>query len=189
MPPAVIGVASIAVAVAGSAMSMYSQQKSAAYQAQVATNNQIIGQQNAKIALAQGQVEEGNRRLKTGAVVDAAEAQQAASGINPNSGSALNVRSSAAEMGELDALTIRYNSNMAARTDIQQSNNYAAAASLDQAQGQWGMTSSILGGASSVSDKWMKYQQAGVGGGSGGSNISGNPASAWSNNNFNVWAS
>ncbi len=47
--------------------------------------------------------------MKTRGQVGAIEASQAASNITVGSGSAVDVRSSAAEMGELDALTIRSN--------------------------------------------------------------------------------
>jgi hypothetical protein len=146
-------------------MSAYSQYQSAQYNAQVARNNQTIAQQNSSIALQQGQTQEENQRLKTGGMVAGIEAQQAASGVNANTGSSVDVRSSAAETGELDALTIRYNSNLQARNFTQAANSYGAQASLDEAQGEWGVAGSILGGASSVSGKWLQYQQSGVGAG------------------------
>jgi hypothetical protein len=145
-------------------MQGYSSYQSAQYNAAVARNNQTIAKQNAGIALEQGNAAEENQRLKTGAMVANADVQQAASGINPNTGSPLNVRSSAAEMGELDALTIRYNAQMKARDYMQQAGNYGAQASLDQSLAGWSVANSILGGASSVSDKWLKYQQSGVSG-------------------------
>jgi hypothetical protein len=86
----------------------------------------------------------------------------AASGVNPNTGSALSVRSSAAETGELDALTIRYNANQTARNLQYQGAIYGSQASLDASQASWAVGNSILSGASSVSDKWLKYNQMGV---------------------------
>jgi hypothetical protein len=143
--PAVIAAGSLVTSVAGAGMSAYSQAQSADYNAAVARNNQVIMNRNASIALQQGTVAEENQRLKTGSTIGAMESQQAASGVNPNSGSALNVRSSAAETGELDALTIRSNANMQNWNFKNQANEYAGAASLDLAQGQWGVASSILG--------------------------------------------
>jgi hypothetical protein len=143
-------------------MQGYSQYQSAQYNAQVAANNQKIAQQNAGIALQQGTVAEENQRLKTGGTISNIEAQQAASGINPNKGSALNVRSSAAETGELDALTIRSNALMKNWDYTNQANAYGAQSQLYGAEANWAVANSILGGASSVSNKWLNYQRQGL---------------------------
>ncbi len=158
------------VAAAGSAgMSAYSQSQSAAYNAQVAQNNQIVAKQNANLALEQGQQQEETQRIKTGEMMGAIVASQAASGVNPNTGSDLDVRSSAAETGELDADTIRSNSNLQAQNLKYQAAMYGSQAQLDTAQGDWGIANSILGGASSVSSKWATWQNMGVFSGGGGS--------------------
>jgi hypothetical protein len=169
-----LGIASLVTSLAGAGMSAYSQYQSAQYNAQVARNNQITANRNASIALQQGTVQEENQRLKTGAAMGAMEAQEAASGVNPDTGSSLNTRASLAETGELDALTIRYNANLQNWNMKNQANAFGAQASLDQAQGGWGVASSILGGASSVSGKWLQYNQTGVfgnGGSGGGANM------------------
>ena len=167
-------VASIVTSVAGAGMSAYSQMQSANYNAQVAKNNQIIANQNASIALQQGQQQEENKRIQTGEMLGAIESGEAASGVNPNTGSALNVRASAAETGELDALTIRSNANLTARNSAYAARMYGSQAQLDTSQGEYGAMSSILGGASSVSNKWLQYQMNGAGssGGSSNSNFS-----------------
>lgn len=167
-------VASLVTSVAGSAMSAMAAQKSAAYNAQVAANNQTIANQNARLSLEQGTQQEENERLKTGSMISAIGAQEAASGVNPNSGSSLNVKSSAAETGELDALTIRWNAGLGWANAKNQANAYGAQSQMDLMQGQYGAMGSILGGASSVSDKWLKFQQAGALGGSGGNNDASN---------------
>jgi hypothetical protein len=149
------------------------QEQSAQYNAQVARNNQIIANQNTSIALQQGQQQEENKRIQTGEMLGAIEAGEAASGVNPNEGSALNVRTSAAETGELDALTIRYNANLNTRNSAYMAQMYGSQAQLDTTHGEWGAMSSLLGGASSVSNKWLQYQMSGVpgfGSSGGGSN-------------------
>ncbi len=162
--PIMAGVGMV-TSLAGAGMSAYSQEQTANYNAQVATNNQIIANRNASMALEQGQSQEETQRLKTGAVLGQIGAQEAANGVNPNEGSALNVKSSEAEMGELDALTIRSNANIQNWNLKNQANAFGAQASLDSAQGGWGVASSILGGASSVSSKWLQYQAGNSGGG------------------------
>jgi hypothetical protein len=146
----------------GAGMSAEGQMQSANYNAQVARNNQITANQNASIALQEGQTAEEKQRLQSGAQLSKISADLAAEGVNPNEGSALNVEASKAEMGELDAQTIRYNANLTARNLKYQAAQYGSAAQLDQSQGLYGAMSSILGGASSVSSKWLTYQQIGV---------------------------
>jgi len=160
--PLLIG--SMVTSMAGAGMSAYSQMQSADYNAQVAKNNQIIANQNASIALQQGQQQEENKRIQTGEMLGAITSGEAASGVNPNEGSALNVRSSAAETGEIDAETIRYNAGITARNLQYQGAMYGSQAQRDTSEGMYGAMSSILGGASSVSNKWMQYQMFGAGG-------------------------
>jgi hypothetical protein len=157
-----LAIGSMVTSLAGAGMSAYAQMQSADYNAQVAKNNQITANQNASIALQQGQQQEEAQRIKTGSMVAAIGSQEAASGVNPNEGSALNVKASLAETEELDAQTIRYNANMQARNLTYQGAMYGSQAQLDQAQGGWGVASSILGGASSVSGKWLQYQTSGI---------------------------
>jgi hypothetical protein len=144
------------------------QSQAADYNAQVARNNQIIANQQAQSALQVGQTEEESKRIQTGEMGAAIVANEAASGVNPNTGSALSVRSSAAETGELDALTIRYNANLQARNLQYQGAQYGAQAQLYSSVAGWDVVNSILGGASSVSNKWLQYNQLGVFGGGGG---------------------
>jgi hypothetical protein len=160
--PIALGVASLFASVGGFAMQGYAQSQAADYNAQVARNNQVIANQNASIALQQGTVQEEAKRIQTGEMMGGIVAGQAASGVNPNEGSALNVRSSAAETGELDALTIRYNTNLAARNLQYQGAQYGAQAQLYSSMAGWDIGNSILGGASSVSNKWLQYNQMGV---------------------------
>jgi hypothetical protein len=175
------GILGAGVSAYGSYQNAQAQAQAANYQAQVARNNQIIEQQNAQLALQQGQAAEQNERQKTAQMIGGRLAQEAASGIEPNSGSPLNVRSSEKEMGELDALTTRENYDLQARNFVNAASGYGAQAGLLQAQAGWdrtagdiGMMSSLLGGASSVSSKWLQYRQWGVPGfGSGGGNAAG----------------
>jgi hypothetical protein len=72
-------------------------------------------------------------------------------------------------MGEVDAMTIRYNAQLAARNQLTQAANFGAQAGLYSAQagydtsaGYLGIGSSLLGGASSISNKWLQYSQSGI---------------------------
>jgi hypothetical protein len=149
---------SIVTGVAGAVMQGDAQAQSADYMAQVARNNQLVSQQNANMALEQGTVQEEAQREKTGAQISQARAAYGAMGVDPNSGSALGVRSSAAELGELNAETIQYNAHVQAWNDMNQANSYGAQSQLYTSQQGWGVAGSILGGASTVSNKWLQWQ-------------------------------
>lgn len=161
MGPA-LAIAGIGASILGAGVSAYGQMQSANYNAQVARNNRIMANQNASITLQQGQQQEESKRIQTGENLAKLGAGLAASGVNPNEGSALSVKSSLAETGELDALTIQYNSDLQARNLQYAGAMYGSQAQLDTSQGELGAMSSILGGASSVSSKWRQYQQFGV---------------------------
>ena len=83
--------------------------QAATFNAGVAQTNAQIYQQGAVFAGQAGEATAGVSEMKTRADVGAIKAQQGASGIDVNTGSAVDVRASAASTGMLDALTIRSN--------------------------------------------------------------------------------
>lgn len=157
----------------GSLSSAEAQKKAAGYQARVAQNNQAIAGNAANLAAASGESQVEQQGMKTAAEVGAIKAAQAASNIDVNTGSALDVRSSAAALGELDALTIRSNAEKAVYGYQTQGISYGAQAGLEQAQaaqapvaGAIGATGSVLSGASGAANQYLRWQQAaGAGGG------------------------
>lgn len=145
------------------------QSEAAAYQAQVARNNQIVAEQNAAYARQAGAAQEAAQRMRTAALMGKQRAVAAANGFDVNSGSNLDITGSAAELGELDAQTIRNNAARTAAGYVQQGQNFTAQAGLLDAQaanastaGTIGAVSSLMGGASSFADKWSRYKAAGV---------------------------
>lgn len=83
--------------------------QAAAYNAQVAANNAKLATKNASIIAEEGEQQTAQAQQQTKAKVGAILANQGASGVDVNSGSAVDVRSSAAELGELSAINIRSN--------------------------------------------------------------------------------
>lgn len=77
------------------------------FNASIAGVNAQIASRNASFAAAGGEAEAGISEAKTRALVGGTLANQGASGVRTDSGSAVNVRASEAETGMLDALTIR----------------------------------------------------------------------------------
>lgn len=72
------------------------------YQAQVANNQAQLTEWKAR-------VDEQAKREETAQVIAKQRSEFAARGINPNFGTPVNVQAATAEIGELDALTIRIN--------------------------------------------------------------------------------
>jgi len=144
----------------------------AMYQAAVARNNALVADQNAQYAIEAGRRSESAQRQKTAQLIGAQRASMAANGIDINSGSPLNLQADTAQVGELDALTIRNNAARQAYNFRVQAGDFEANAGLLTMQaanakkaGNIGAFSSLVGGASSVSDKWLRYKSPIIGSG------------------------
>jgi hypothetical protein len=160
----VAGVAGAGISAYGTYQGLQSQSANAAYQAQVAANNTKIAQQNQSWDVQAGEVAAGNQGLKTRAMVGQTKAEQGASGLDVNSGSFVGARAGEAEIGALDALTIRSAAAKKAYAASVQANNYTAEGQLDTAESTQAAnaapiaaTGSLLSSASSVGASWAKY--------------------------------
>jgi len=142
--------------------------RAAAYEAQVARNNAIIAQQNAAAAGAAGGVQAQATSLRSAATGGLIKAGQAASNIDVNSGSAVEVQASQRQLGELDAETAMHNAALQAYGYQTQATGYTAQAGLYGAEaeqapigGVLDATGNLLSNASNIGFKWI-----GSGGGS-----------------------
>ena len=104
--------------------------------------------------------------LKAAERAGAIKAAQAASNVDVNSGSALDVRSSAAELGELNALTIRSSAARTAYGYETQGIQYGAQQGVEEATaaaapatGALGASSSLLSGAAGVASQYSSWQR------------------------------
>lgn len=143
------------------------------YQSQVAENNKILAQQNAKTAEAEGAAKSAVQGLQAKAKLGGILAAQSASGVDVNSGSAVDVRTSQSELNQMDALTIRADAARKAYGYETQANSFGAQSTLDTASadsagtaGDFAIGSTLLSGASSLGNSYAKWQQ--VGGGNSG---------------------
>lgn len=171
-----MGAAAIPLLVASTAISAYgayqqgqATKEASQYQAQVARNNQVIADQYAQMELQKGTVEEQNKRMQTAQRLGDIRAEMAGNGVDVSSGSPLRLQTSTAQLGELDAQTIRANAARAAYGYRVQGLNYSAAAGLDEMRAQsasemgtLGAFSSIISGGAAVSDKWARFKTSGV---------------------------
>lgn len=154
------------------------QAESARYSAQVAENNAQIQQENSSLAGAAGNAAVQQQQLKTRADVGAILANQGASGINVNSGSGVDVRTSAAETGQLSAINIRsdaarqaYGYQTEAQNDQSQAQLDKASGTSDITAGNINSTSTLLGGIGQAGTGFAGYLAK------GGLDSSGNAAS------------
>lgn len=133
---AVLTAASTAMSALGSIQQGKAAQASANYNAQVQQNNAAIATQNATLAGREGAANAEREQMKTRANVGAIKAAQGANGIDVNSGSAVDVRSGAAEAGLLNAITVRSNAAREAYGYQTQASSATGQAELDKAQGK-----------------------------------------------------
>jgi hypothetical protein len=142
----------------------------AAYQAQVALNNAAIARQNAELAMQSGEQQVGIQGMKTRAAVGAEKAGEAASGVDVNKGSFVSARAGTAELGALDALTIRSNAAKQAYGYEVAATSNTAQAQLDTFESQQakdaGLVSALgtaIGGVGSAGLNYAKMTNAGFG--------------------------
>ena len=143
--------------------------QAAQYQSEVATQNAQYAAMKAQWTAEAGREQENEQGRKDRAVGGAIKAQQAASGVDVNTGSALDVQSSADQLGQLSRLNIRTNTARDVYGYRTQGANYAADAQALKAQrrndltaGWLGAAGSLLGGASSVGTRYADWQQQGI---------------------------
>lgn len=152
------------------------------YQAQVARNNAQTAENNAQYVLRSGETDTLNQNLKGRSRLGNVKAEQAASGVDINTGSAVKVRSGEAMAARQDVLTTKSNAEQKAygyRTTATSEeaqaglDDRAASAALKGAQitasgAKYAEAGTILGGVSSLANKWGGYT-----GGAGGNKTDG----------------
>lgn len=138
--------------------------QSARYNAAVAANNATIAKQNSAWAGENAEKQSAAALAKTRAEVGAIKANQAASGIAVDSGSALDVRSSAKELGQLSAIDIRTKAARQAYGYDTEAAGYQAQSNLGEAQaknelaaGKIASNSALVGGLSTAASGFSDY--------------------------------
>lgn len=157
------------------------------YQAGVAEINSKIAKQNADYARNQGEIQAQQYGIKSAQRMGAIHAGQSASGIDVNTGTAVDVRASQKLTSDMDLAQIRQNAAKTAYDFDAQAVGFDNQATLYKMAGtnavvaaNYQATASILGTVSSVASKWSQGSQMGMfsGGGSGGSGGSGGAEAA-----------
>lgn len=154
-----------AVSAVGASYQASANANMANYQAAVARNNALIAQHNADYELERGEVEAQRQALKDKAERGQIVAAIGASGLDLSSGSAADVRTSSEKLGQYNQAIIRSDASRKSYAYLTQkmeqqaeSQLYSAKAKYAKTAGEFGVASSLLGTAASVSDKWYKYR-------------------------------
>jgi hypothetical protein len=113
------------------------------YNAAIAENNAILAKKDATWTMQSGEASATNEGMKTRALVGREKASQGASGVDVNSGSAVEVRAGTSSIGMLDAMTIRSNAARQSYGYTVQAVNDTAQANLDKSAS----TGALIGGA------------------------------------------
>lgn len=168
----VIAAAGLAASVAGTGFGFMSQMNAQAaagaqqnYLAQQDRQRQMLAQQQAADATQRGEVAVQKQRNLTAQRIGTQQATLAAQGTDL-AGSPTDILGDTARAGEQDALTVRSNAAREAWGYQVQGAGYGADASLRSSfqPSYLGAGSSLLMGASSLSDKWTKFMQTNPGG-------------------------
>ena len=171
-----IAMASLAFTAIGTAASFYGQMQGAKaakargdYEAAVARNNQTIAERYATDAVGRGKTAADERRAGARQVIGAQRASSAARGVEVGTGSALDLTTDTAGIGELDALTLRHNAEREAYGFRTQGLNFASSGELARLRGENEATalrgsafSTALTGAGTVASKWYNFNQRGA---------------------------
>jgi len=162
----------VASGIAGTFGAIQQGQASAAaanYNAQLNTQNAAVAKENAAIAGQAGSQQAAMSSQKTRAALGSIKAGEAGSGIDVNSGSAVDVQASTRELGELDALTVRSNATKEAYGYQNQAENFEAQSNLDRyeakndaAAGWLNGATTLLGSAGNAATQWNSFKLSGA---------------------------
>ncbi len=135
------------------------------YNAKVAENNAKNAQAEADYARAQSWRNANEKRRETALLIGAQRAKMGASGAVADSGSFLDLSLSTKEQGELDAMALAQEGDMAAwRAEVQR-DSYLQNANMSRSSKvstRGVLAGSLLGGAAQVGSAYYGMKQAGV---------------------------
>ena len=142
---------------AGAGISAYGQVEqgkatanAANYSSQVAANNATIANQNAAYATAAGETNAAATSLKGRAQSGKIKATQAASGIDVNTGSAVDVQEGNRETNKLDTETVLNNAELQAYGYRSAATGYTAQSQLDTATAEQAPIGADIGAAGGI---------------------------------------
>ncbi len=165
LPTEILAPIAIATSIIGSGVSAIgalqgsrAQAAQGAYQAQVSANNAKIAQQNAALAIQTGEAKGEATSLKNRETMGTIRANQAASGVDVDTGSPVDVRTTQRELGNLATQTDIYNSQLQAYGYRSQQTNFQAQSQLYAYEAPQALTGAEIGAAGTAlgsASKWF----------------------------------
>lgn len=162
IPAAAMGAISAITAVAGTGLQIAGQMQASKAEAAASKYQADQSRILAEDALKRGAAEEQAQRRKTAALEGRQRAVLAASNVDLGSGSPLAVLTDTALLGELDAQTVKNNSEREAAQHRAQAGLFDMKASAAKSAGTIGAIGTAIGGISSLSDRWYKQSVLGT---------------------------
>jgi hypothetical protein len=163
--PAIIGLLSTGVSVAGTFVGAAAQKQAADYNAAVDTNNAVIAQRNAEDARQRGIVAEQDVQLRTRALRAKQINILSERNLDVGSGTPLDIIGDTAAIGKLDALTTRANFEREAIAHQTQRMNFQASAETSRMAGRNAMFSGLISGVGTAlggASNYMKLSKGTV---------------------------
>ncbi len=159
-------VVSEVVAVAGTAYAAYSTVQANRFEGKVEERNASNAAAAAADALQRGAAEEGAHRMKVQRLISSQKTALGASGVDISSGSALDVLSDTAALGELDALTLRNNASREAWGYKVESGSALARSSAARSRASNAAVGGLLSLGGQVGEAGYRYRKSRPAGGS-----------------------
>lgn len=144
-----VSIAAVGLMVGGTLLSAYGQRKAADYQAEVNERNASLARRAAIDAIQRGGTEAGKATMEGSRIIGKARAAAAASGVDVQSSSVLDVLGTTRMYSALNAETIKGNAAREALGYNMQAANFDAQAELARLEGSYGSTSTLLTGLGS----------------------------------------
>lgn len=157
------------LAVSGQRAQAKAQSNEAKFRAAVARNNDIVSRREADLSRARGEQDARRQEERTRQLIGTQRATLAANGVVVDQGSAADITADTAEIGALDAITIRRNAEREALLRESQGAEFASESALRERESsstlRAGRTESfgtVLSGIGSVSSKWHAFKEQGT---------------------------
>lgn len=157
--PIVMQQIALGLAVTSTAMAAYGSYQTGKYNEKVAENNAITAEYQAEDAEQRGELAEKQRRLEIEQLKGQQRASIASSGFVVGEGSAADVLTDTAALGEQDVLAIKSNAAREAWAYRVQATNSRSQGQLARYEGNYQAGASLISGGASVADKWYRYNR------------------------------
>ena len=151
-----IAMAITAVAAGASAYGQYQQGQASQ---KIANNNAIVAEYQAQDAQQRGELEAQAARRQAQALEGAQRATMASRGLDISEGTPADILDQTNFFGQEDARISRMNAAKEAWALRARKAGFQGEATAARSAGNWGATSSLLGGAASVSGQWANYNK------------------------------